>query len=139
MKLQAVILIEPVPKARARYTVRGGKVRAYTPANTREAELIIMMEIRRILSRQGRFQDKQPVRLVGTFFLKRPQSLPKKITMPVSRPDWDNFGKLLSDSLNFFVYRDDSQVTTAIIKKRYGFPPRIEITLEEDSQLDERA
>jgi len=53
--------------------------------------------------------------------------------MPVSRPDYDNYAKLLTDALEKFVYKNDSQITRAIIKKRFGSPPRIELTIEEDT------
>ncbi|MBA7577412.1 hypothetical protein ES708_19264 [subsurface metagenome] len=52
--------------------------------------------------------------------------------MPVARPDYDNYAKLLTDALEKFVYKNDSQICTALIKKRFGSPPRIELAIEED-------
>lgn len=47
----------------------------------------------------------------------------------ISRPDWDNLGKTYSDMIIGKLILDDSLFTDVIVKKRYSFKPRIEITL----------
>ena len=129
MKIETVILVEPVGKARARTIRRGGKVISYTPTKTAHAENLIrdrVMELRQF------FERGVPIKLQATFYRLRPKSLPKRVTLPVARPDWDNYGKLLTDALEKFVYADDSQITTAVIRKRFGSPPRIVLKMEED-------
>lgn len=37
-----------------------------------------------------------------------------------SRPDIDNLYKAVTDALNGIVYRDDSQITRAIMRKQYA-------------------
>lgn len=54
-----------------------------------------------------------------------------------ARPDGDNIVKLLGDALNGIVWRDDAQIVTATISKRYGLIPQtiIRVTpLTEDAQ-----
>ena len=132
MRLKATILVEPIGKARARHTVKDGRVITYTPERTRMTQLAIQLLIRQEVMRHGVFGGDQPIRLVATFYRLRPKSLVKRVILPIMKPDVDNSYKLLADALEKFVYQNDSQITTALIKKRFGSPPRIELTLEED-------
>ena len=130
MKIETVILVEPVPKARARTVrTRSGAVFSYTPAKTAHAENLIRD---RVMAMGQHFDANIPVKLTATFYREKPKSTPKKVTLPITRPDWDNYAKLLTDALEKYVYSNDSQITTAIIKKRFGSPPRIELILEDD-------
>ena len=130
MKIKTTILVEPKGKERGRWMqTPSGKVFSYTPHQTAHAENLIRDKVMEL----GHFQDNVPLKLEATFYRERPKSLPKKLQLPISRPDWDNYGKLLTDALEKYVYRNDSQITTAIIKKRFGTPPRIELIIEEDS------
>lgn len=130
MRIETTILVEPVAKARARVGVsKSGRRYAYTPQKTAHSEALIRESVMKL---GQRFSIGTPVRLVATFYLQRPKTLPKKVKLPVKRPDWDNLGKLLTDSLEKFVYQNDSQITDARIIKRFGTPPRIELVLEDD-------
>uniref|UniRef100_A0A6M3IY95 Putative endodeoxyribonuclease n=1 Tax=viral metagenome TaxID=1070528 RepID=A0A6M3IY95_9ZZZZ len=56
--------------------------------------------------------------------------------MPITKPDLDNYIKTLLDALNGYAFRDDAQVTSLEVKKRFagtGEVPRIELTLEVDN------
>ena len=53
----------------------------------------------------------------------------KKIR-PVKKPDFDNIGKIIADSLNGIAYADDSCIVEATISKFYDIYPRTEITIE---------
>lgn len=132
-KINAVIYVEPTPKARPKSTIIHGRVHTYTPTKTRNAEAMIEAMIRTQVMQLGAFEEGIPLRLEATFYRDRPKHLPKRVTMPVSRPDYDNYAKLLTDALEKFVYKNDSQITRANIKKRFGSPPRIELTIEVDS------
>ena len=134
VRIKATILVEPIGKARARYTVKNGRVMTYTPARTRTAQLAIQLLIRQEVIKLGVFGGDQPIRLVATFYRPRPKHLPKRVKLPITKPDIDNTYKLLADALEKFVYENDSQITTALIKKRFGSPPRIELMLEEDDE-----
>lgn len=42
------------------------------------------------------------------------------------KPDWDNIGKLVCDALNRVAYRDDSQIDSGTVRKRYCEPGEVE-------------
>ena len=127
--MKITIYMEPVAKARPRTVRRGGKTVTFTPSKTVDAENMIRNAV---LKEEEFFAAPTALRLEATFYRTRPKSLKKAILLPVSKPDWDNYGKTLTDALEKFIYDNDSQITTAIIKKRFGSPPRIEFELEED-------
>ena len=131
--IKTTIYVEPVSKGRVRVLRKGGRSFAYTPHATAHAESLIREHvIAHVLKVEQSFGDKVPLYLEATFFRLRPKHLPKRVTLPVTRPDLDNYTKLLTDALEKFVYANDSQITTAVIKKRFGDPPRIELLMKED-------
>ena len=56
--------------------------------------------------------------------------LEKKIR-PTKKPDWDNVGKVICDSLNGIAYRDDAQVVDSMVRKFYSEDPKVVVTIEE--------
>lgn len=133
MRIDAIILMEPVGKARAR-TVRTrlGKSITYTPGETVHAENSIRDQI---MGLGLKFPSGTPIHLEAIFYRSRPKSR-KKDDLPVTRPDIDNYTKLLTDALEKFCYDNDSQITTLEVKKRYAAnwdPPRIHLIMEEDN------
>ena len=131
-KIETTIYVIPTAKGRPKSTVVHGHVKTYTPAKTRRAEADIMAMMRMQVMELGNFGADVPLRIEATFYRERPKYLPKRVTMPVSRPDYDNYIKLLTDALEKYIYRNDSQICTALIKKRFGDPPRIELSIEVD-------
>ena len=136
--LEVTIYMEPVGKARAR-TVRtkGGKVMSFTPDKTAAAENMIRDKI---MGLGVKIPSGVPIRLTATFYRSRPKSC-KKLELPVSRPDLDNYVKLLTDAMEKFAYDNDSQITSLNVKKRYvnpDFPgpasPCIQLLLEPDER-----
>lgn len=131
MRIETTIMLEPVAKARARtIRARSGAVFSYTPEKTAHAQNLIKD---RVLKLGKYFEQGVPIRLEVTFYRQRPKSLPKRLSMPISKPDIDNYFKLLTDSLEHFLYYSDAQITTALILKRFGLPPRIELIIEDDN------
>jgi len=127
--MKITIMVEPQGKARPRMRItKSGKATVYTPSKTVHTEAMI----RERMIREGKFDRGVPLYLEATFYRERPKSLAKGITMPISRPDLDNYWKLLTDALEKFSYYNDSQITTTLVKKRFGSPPRIELILEVD-------
>lgn len=47
------------------------------------------------------------------------------------KPDCDNIAKLVKDALNGVAWHDDSQVAVELIRKRFGGPERVDVTIEE--------
>jgi Holliday junction resolvase RusA-like endonuclease len=65
--------------------------------------------------------------------MPRPQSLPKRVTAHVKKPDVDKLSRCLLDSLKGVVWTDDSQVIVLSARKYYadaGSMPRAEIVVE---------
>jgi Holliday junction resolvase RusA-like endonuclease len=130
----------PVAKGRPKITTRGKFARAYTPAKTRRYEDLIKIAATDVM------QDCPPIEgalvLTVTAYVAMPKSLSKKarlealdgIRKPVTRPDADNYAKAALDGCNGVLFRDDSQVTDLIVRKRYSERPRLVITLELDAQ-----
>jgi len=131
-QLTCTIMVEPTAKARPRVAVVGGHAHAYTPKKTANAEALIQATIRQEINGQGSFGAGVPLRLDAIFYRDRPKSLPKRVQLPVQKPDLDNYFKLLADALNKYVFPDDSALTTVNIKKRFGTPPRIELKIKEE-------
>lgn len=130
----------PIAKGRPRFSMRGGFARAYTPAKTRSYEDAIRIEA--VNAMGGRAPLDEALTVVVTAYVPIPKSMPRKrrqdaidgLLKPLTRPDWDNYGKCL-DALNGIVWRDDSLVTDAIVRKRYSERPRLVITVEAGEDL----
>ena len=137
------VIMTPVGKERPRVTMKGGNTWAYTPDRTVFAE----RKIKDVVEGKGAwFPEHVGVKVDATFYRAEPDSPTckrihqlclayKTPVLPVIEPDWDNYGKTLSDSLEPLVFHNDSQVTTCIVRKRYcktGEQPRIEFSLEVD-------
>ena len=132
--LRITIKFEPVAKGRARTSIANGNVWTYTPRKTKEAQVFLTSRLER--HKHDQFPPHVPVKLTATFFRKKSKWLPKKESLPVRKPDLDNFLKLLSDALNGVLVSDDAQITSLTIKKRwttaeYGY---IQLKLEEDKE-----
>lgn len=126
-------------RARARATPFGATV--YTDSKTRRWK----EEVRHAATRamDGRPMMLGPVRLVVTVYKPRPayitrKSRPNPAVWATTKPDWDNFGKAISDGCNGIVWKDDAQVVEATVRKYYhpgpGYPdafPRVEVRVEE--------
>ncbi len=89
---------------------------------------------------QGRELLTGPLKLEATFFFLRPKShyrtgkysdelKPSAPVAPDVKPDYDKLARAIGDSLTGIVIRDDANITTGIIKKRYGEPARAEIMI----------
>jgi Holliday junction resolvase RusA-like endonuclease len=50
---------------------------------------------------------------------------------PITKPDTDNYVKLILDSMNGLFWRDDAQVVEITASKHYSGNPRIEVKLRE--------
>ena len=80
-----------------------------------------------------------PVTLTVNFFLPRPAKYCRRKdsaeSVPcLTKPDLDNLIKAVKDALSGVIYRDDKQIWTETVRKKYheiGGRPRAEIHLEE--------
>lgn len=133
----------PVAKGRPRFSRKSG--RTYTPAKTETAERVLRAQL---LSSAEELQSLPFYGALGVraeFVLPVPQSWSKKeraaaldgTRLPTSRPDVDNFAKLVLDAANGVLWPDDSAVVELSVSKRYGAEPgvRLVVTHKEDSWL----
>lgn len=140
-EIKTIIYIEPVAKGRPKTAVINGHAIVYTPKKTRQSEQMIQALIRTKLLQFDRFPPGTPLRLEAIFYREKPQSAPKRLKMPVQKPDLDNYEKTLCDALEKYLYDNDSQICTFFVKKRFAQPgtePRIDLRISEDYfDLDE--
>lgn len=124
-----------VGKARPRMNTRTG--RAYTPTKTKNYEYLVrqlfVYKYPQFVPIEGR------VRMTITAYYELPNKRSKlqeaemlaNIISPTKKPDWDNIGKIVSDALNKFAFKDDAQITEATIIKKYARTPRVLVRIEE--------
>lgn len=120
----------PYGKARHRMTRTG---HAYTPKETVSYESLVKHIF------HTKYPDwvphEGPVQMEISAFFDIPKSAPKKRAIlmltnalrPTKRPDTDNISKIIKDSLNGILYRDDSQVVTDTVHKLYAVVPKVEV------------
>ena len=103
------------PRAKGRHrTTKGG--RAYADPKTEVAENRLMQ----IVAEQWKEAPLDiPLAVRITVYTLKPKSKSKKVLFPTGKPDWDNYGKMVCDSLNGVVWRDDAIIADGGTKKRY--------------------
>jgi len=118
--IQFTVPGEPASKARARFTGRGSKTRAFTPEKTRQAEAQVAAAYLSVANRSNKADVATAFRVVADFHLARNQ-----------RRDVDNMLKLILDGLNDVAWGDDSQVIEVVARKFYHVEDaRTDVTVE---------
>jgi len=130
--MELTIKMEPVAKGRPRMAVCKGGVHSYTPEKTEQAQELLQAVLSEHI--KDKFEAYIPVRLTAVFYRTKSKWSPKCDTLPVRKPDLDNYLKLVMDSANDLLIADDAQITAISVKKRwsmraYGY---IKFKLEED-------
>lgn len=119
--IELIIPGQPTGKARPRVTKWG----AYTPEKTVNYETLVK-EMFAIKYPDHKPYEKEVALFVDAYF-EIPKSAPKskRIAMkhndirPIKKPDVDNIVKIIGDALNKLAYRDDSQIVSTTITKKY--------------------
>jgi Holliday junction resolvase RusA-like endonuclease len=135
MIVSFVISGVPIAKGRPRLTTRNGFARAYTPEKTRRFETVVAEQARAALGPMDAFTG--PVELEAHFSLPIPKSWSKRdkaaalagSILPQSKPDLDNYLKAIADGMNEVVYKDDCQIVSCRLTKRYGEEPGVAVTV----------
>ena len=108
---------DPVAKGRPRFARRGGFIATYTPKKTKDAE-------NNFLAQAVQFRPEKPLEgaleVNMAFSRLKPKSKPKKIVHCITKPDLDNFQKMVLDSLNGVFWHDDAQIIRITAEKKYG-------------------
>lgn len=128
---------EPYGKGRPRFRNTGSFQQPYTPAKTANYENLVKLAY--ASEARHRFADDAmlDVRIFAYYAIpksvskkKRQMMLDKKIR-PIKKPDYDNIGKIVCDSLNQIAYKDDSQIVDAMVRKFYDENPRVVVTIRD--------
>ena len=127
---------EPVPKARPRFTMQGGKARTYTPTSSAAYETTIGLlahAAMRAAGIAGPMNGALHVQVQAFFPVPKTWSKKRKDTASwhASRPDLDNVVKAALDGLNRVAFADDGQVASVYATKAYSATPRLEVAVYE--------
>lgn len=109
-----------------------GYASGYTPAKTLKYQDLIA-DLARMAWRTAPLEG--PIFLHVVAYMKMPKSFSRAKRAaalrgdlrPLSKPDWDNFGKVASDALNKIVFGDDAHIADAFVQKFYSESPRMRI------------
>ena len=116
------IYCDPIPKARPRL----GRYGAYTPAKTKNAEMLQNLLSRRYSPKAGPISGG--VQLILNYYLK-----PKKTNTAahINTPDVDNLAKLTMDALSNTLkyWSNDSQINSVLITKQNSTAPGIGVAI----------
>ena len=136
-KIRFTVPGKPFGKQRPRVVhFRNGMSKAFTPAETVQYENLVkwcyMQEA------EGRkFPDDAMlgVEILAYFEPSKSASKAKRKAMlenkirPTKKPDFDNIGKIICDSLNQIAYHDDSAIVDSHIMKLHDEQPRVEVSI----------
>lgn len=139
MRTQVCIYGEPQGKGRPRFSTVCGHAKIRTPDQTVIYENLVKTEYR---NQSGvRFPDDAmlDVRVMAYYTIPKSISKKKRQAMldhkvrPTKKPDFDNIGKVICDSLNGIAYRDDAQIVDAQVRKFYSDTPRVVVIITDIS------
>lgn len=124
---------DPVGKGRPRFVRATG--RTYTPEKTASFEARLGYAAQAVMRNKQLLEG--PLVILVMAFRSVPASWSEKkkqrailqYLSPTSKPDADNFLKIVMDSMNKVVWNDDSQVVDARVVKKYSERPRLEISI----------
>lgn len=122
-----VIITIPGKPAAWQRARSNGKVRFDSPEQSRNKMTIAQIGAEAM---RGRPPLEGPLEVTVAAFWPWPKSISEKRRRTygahffASRPDADNTAKLLGDALNNIVWRDDAQIVTLQVTKRYSLTPQ---------------
>lgn len=134
--IKFTVLGKPKGKARPRFRKIGNYVSTYNTKQTKDYEELVKisvteqckdkldkeytglvkMSIKAYFKPNKSVSKKQYSLLIGTEFLKKPDS--------------DNIAKIICDSLNGLAYKDDSQIAVLNVEKYYDEEERVEVIIK---------
>lgn len=127
---------QPFGKQRPKFSRAGQYVKTYTPEETVSYENLVKVMYRQAANGKMFSNDSMlDVRIIAYYSIPKSVSKKKRKAMlehkirPSKKPDWDNIGKIICDSLNLVAYHDDSAVVDAQVRKFYSENPRVDVTI----------
>lgn len=134
-RLTFVIDFAPQPKQRTSNTISRGRVRRFTPNETRVFEAKVAQIAWLAMREQSIAKcEGKPVNMMLHFYFGLPKSLSKKAasarlgTHHTIKPDLTNLAKSIEDGCNGVVYTDDCQISSVSMMKTWGVLPRVDVT-----------
>jgi Holliday junction resolvase RusA-like endonuclease len=129
------LLGEPVPYARMRLSKTGAH---FVPAPQRNFAAVLRIEAGNAMLHAHAPMFDEPLRMELLAEFGIPASWSKKKhgaairgeIRPGKRPDIDNLYKLVADSFNGIVYRDDALIVEVRARKIYGVQPKLLVTVQ---------
>lgn len=124
--LTFVIDFPPQAKQRTANRIVGGRVKRYTPDETRSFEARVAQLAWLAMREQGVKKTELPVSLNLRFYFAIPKSLSKKkaaerhCSPHTLKPDLTNLCKSIEDGCNGVVYGDDSQIYFITMNKLWS-------------------
>lgn len=129
-------------KGRPRFSRQGNYVKTYTDSETSLYENWV--KTRYLETNQPPFDENAQIKCIITAWFNIPTSKSKKVKAlmaenkfkPTKKPDCDNIAKIILDGLNKIAYKDDTQITTLIIRKFYtDKEPFVMVEMLEDREF----
>lgn len=127
---------QPFGKQRPKFSRAGQYVKTYTPDETVSYENLVKLMYQQAAKGKMFSEDAAlDVRIIAYYEIPKSISKKKRKAMlehkirPTKKPDWDNIGKIVCDSLNKVAYRDDSAVVDAQVRKFYSENPRVDVSI----------
>lgn len=127
---------QPFGKQRPKFSRAGKHVKTYTPEETENYEnLVKLMYQQSAKGKKFKDYDMLDVRIIAYYGIPKSTSKKRRRLMlehkirPTKKPDWDNIGKIICDSLNLIAYHDDSNVVDAQVRKFYSENPRVDVII----------
>lgn len=111
--------------------------RAYTPNKTKNYEYLVRQLFVYKYPKFEPIVGRVKLSVIAYFELPKSISKQKEAEMlagtisPTKKPDCDNIGKIISDALNKFAFKDDAQIIEATIIKKYARTPKVLVRIEE--------
>ena len=118
----------PVAQGRPRaFKLPTGQIRMHDPDTSKDWKRTVLAQI---LEHKPPAPVEGPLTMTLVFELPRPKSTAKRVQYPIKRPDLSNLLKAIEDALTGVVYRDDSQIVSLTVTKRFGLAPGVEVRVE---------
>lgn len=129
--------IDGAPFGKQRH--RTGNGHEYTPEKTRRYMMKVENIIMDVMKENDMTMLEGPLYQEVKAYFPIPESWPKwkkelalaGRLMPEVRPDYDNIEKIISDSAQSLLFKDDKQICRNAAIKRYSAEPRVEVEIGE--------
>jgi Holliday junction resolvase RusA-like endonuclease len=123
----------PQPQGSSRAFVPKGWTRAIiTSANSKlkpwRQEVAGTAQVAMSESKIGLLENV-PLAIDARFYFEKPKSAKKSLQHKITKPDADKLLRGLLDSLTGIVFRDDAQIVQCIVRKEFGIPSRVEVSI----------